>query len=312
MDLILNDSPKSGIILIDKNENETSFDVVKKIKKITGQKKVGHAGTLDPFATGLLILLIGQGTKLSPYIMSGTKKYRATLRLGVETDTMDPTGRVVGSHHVPAFDPDYIQEATRCFIGDIEQIPPAFSAVKYEGKRAYELARKGVRVELNKRTVTIHTLDIIKDESPFLTIEVCCSGGTYIRSLASDIGKRLGTGAHLKALRRLSSGSFRVNDALDSTDIGSSLNETPLEDKMISLRDALPDMVELQVKDGTAEKIRKGARPTRQDMDPVSGLSVDYEGYIKLVNGMDLIAVMKVNHLPGKSTDWIETLRVFH
>ena len=304
--------PKNGIILIDKNEDETSFDVVKKVRKRLRLKKVGHAGTLDPFATGLLIILIGQGTKLSPYLMSGEKRYRATIRLGVETDTMDPTGRVVRTDHVPDFEPDYIRERVGEFIGEIEQIPPIFSAVNYRGKRAYDLARKGIRVELNKRKVTIHTLEIITVDLPFLTVEVCCTGGTYIRSLASDIGKRLRTGAHLKILRRLSSGPFHVEDTLNSAQIASSSNGNIIEDRIISLRDALPDMVEIQVNDGIAQRIKTGSRPKWQELDTQSGLPGAYEGHMKLVNGKDLIAILDVHRLPEVNTDWIKTLRVFN
>ena len=215
----IGENPYDGIILIDKNEGESSFDVVRRLRAKVKVKKVGHAGTLDPFATGLLIILLGQGTKLSPFLMSGQKRYRATMRLGVETDTLDPTGRVIRTTHVPAFEPEQIKTNALKFVGEIEQVPPIFSAVSYKGNRAYKLARKGIKVELEKRRVRIHSVEIISIDLPEITMEISCSGGTYIRSLASDIGNKLGTGAHLSALRRLSSGPFEVKDALNTKHI---------------------------------------------------------------------------------------------
>ncbi|MDY7037605.1 MAG: tRNA pseudouridine(55) synthase TruB, partial [Thermodesulfobacteriota bacterium] len=207
-----------GILLIDKNEGETSFDIVKRIRQNSMVKKAGHAGTLDPFATGLLIVLLGQGTKLTPYFMESEKIYRAIMRLGIETDTQDPTGQVLHSRPVPDFTQGYIKEKAKNFIGEIEQTPPAFSALNYKGKRAYEFARKGIRIDLEKRRVKIHSIEIISINLPDITMEIRCSKGTYIRTLAADMGKRLGPGAHLKALTRLAIGSFRVEDALDSMD----------------------------------------------------------------------------------------------
>ena len=195
-------NPREGIILVDKGEGETSFDVVKKIKKALGIKKVGHAGTLDPFATGLLIVLVGQGTKLAPYLMSGKKTYRGTLRLGVETDTQDPTGHTVSTRPVPEISLEEIRRHALGFTGEIEQVPPAFSAVRHQGKRAYEFARKGIAIDLKKRRVRIHSLEVLGVALPEITFQVVCSGGTYVRTLAADLGKQMGPGAHLRELRR--------------------------------------------------------------------------------------------------------------
>ncbi|MBN1626866.1 MAG: tRNA pseudouridine(55) synthase TruB, partial [Deltaproteobacteria bacterium] len=160
-----------GIILIDKNEGETSFDVVKMAKRVF-KTKAGHAGTLDPFATGLLIILLGQGTKLSSYLMAGKKKYLATMTLGIETDTLDRTGRVLVEMPVPDMPREEVARIVREFTGDIEQRPPAYSAVNYKGQRAYKLARKGIEVDLGKRKVVIHSIEVVSVSLPDITFEV--------------------------------------------------------------------------------------------------------------------------------------------
>jgi tRNA pseudouridine55 synthase len=304
-------SPYDGIILIDKNEGETSFDIVKKIRGVLKVKKVGHAGTLDPFATGLLVVLVGQGTKLAPYLMSEWKKYRATIQLGVETDTQDPTGRIVRTMDVPEFESDYIHKKTLEFIGEIEQVPPIFSAINYKGKRAYDLARKGIKVELKKRKVKILNLKIISIDIPNVTVEVSCSSGTYIRSLASDIGKQLGTVAHLKVLRRLSSGPFKVEDTLNSRHIGLTFADS-LGKSIISLRGALPDMKETQVDDRMAKKIRNGGQTEWNQIGLGSDVSAPFEGFLKLVNDMELVAILEVHHLGSNDKGWLRTRRIFH
>ncbi len=304
-------NPYDGIILVDKNEDETSFDIVKKIRTVLKVKKVGHAGTLDPFATGLLVVLVGQGTKLAPYLMAEWKKYRATIQLGVETDTQDPTGRIVRTMDVPEFESDYIHKKTLEFIGEIEQVPPIFSALNYKGKRAYDLARKGIKVELKRRMIKIHNLRIISIDLPDVTVEVSCSSGTYIRSLASDIGKRLGTVAHLKALRRLSSGPFEVEDALNSRRIGPAFTDG-LRKTIISLRGALPDMKEMQVDDRMAKKIRNGGQTEWSQIGLGSDVSAPFEGFLKLVSDMELVAILEVHHLASNDTGRLRTKRIFH
>ncbi|MBW2609277.1 MAG: tRNA pseudouridine(55) synthase TruB [Deltaproteobacteria bacterium] len=305
-------NPRDGIILIDKNEGESSFDVVKRLRGGVKVKKVGHAGTLDPFATGLLIILLGQGTKLSPFLMSGQKRYRASIRLGIETDTLDPTGRIIQTRHVPAFEPEQIKTIAMKFIGEIEQVPPIFSAVNYQGKRAYKLARKGIKVDLKKRRVKVHSIEIISIDLPEITMEICCSGGTYIRSLASDMGKQLGTGAHLSALRRLSSGPFEVKDAINSKQIGDAASSGFLSDRIIPLGEALPDMQEARVDDRTAQKIRNGYKPEWEEVAVGSALPDLYEGHIKLVNDTELVAVMEAGHFPGDNKGWLKKVRVFN
>jgi tRNA pseudouridine55 synthase len=296
--------PCDGILLIDKNEGETSFDVVTMLRKTLGLKKVGHAGTLDPFATGLLIALLGQGTKLSRYLMAGEKRYLASIRLGIETDTLDPTGHVVRTKPVPELKREDIEKRILTFVGEIEQTIPAFSAVNIKGRRAYKWAREGMNLDLPKKLVIIRAVETISIEMPVVTIEVVCSGGTYIRSLATDIGNRLGTVAHLSSLRRLSNGPFHVNDAINSEEISIAGSVNIIKDNMISLKDSLPEMKEIHVDIKTAEKIRCGYRPRWNE--------VEGEGFIKLINEESLVAIVEVNLQSGDDTDWLRSIRVFH
>jgi tRNA pseudouridine55 synthase len=305
-------SSPEGIILIDKNEGESSFDVVRKAKRAFKIKKVGHAGTLDPFATGLLIILLGQGTKLSSYLMSGKKRYLATMTLGIETDTLDKTGRITNMMPVPEIDPETIRKVMQGFTGKVEQTPPLYSALNYHGQRAYKLARQGISVELEKRTVTIHAMDIISIDLPCITFEVTCSGGTYIRSLAADIGERLGSTAHLNALRRLSSGPFEVIDAIDSKILGECHEDNDLAGETISLKDALPDIKECVVDRETAKRIMNGRRPGWDEVGSWDPSLNEYHGLLKITDGSSMIAVMVVDRRSRDEKAWLKNIRVFN
>lgn len=206
-----------GVLLVDKPRGPTSFDVVARIRRALGERKVGHTGTLDPMATGLLPLCLGHGTRLVPFLTSMDKAYRATVRLGVATDTLDAEGREVRRDppdRVAAVDAAAFEGVLAGFRGRIVQRPPAFSAIKVDGERLYERARRGEAVEAPPRAVEIHALTLVAAAPPEFTIEVRCSKGTYIRTLGADIGEALGLGAHLTALRRTATGPFTVEDAL--------------------------------------------------------------------------------------------------
>ncbi|RJR38395.1 MAG: tRNA pseudouridine(55) synthase TruB [Desulfobacteraceae bacterium] len=296
-----------GIVLIDKEKGESSFNVVRDVRRILKEKKVGHAGTLDPFATGLLVILLGQGTKLFPYLTSMDKEYEAVLRLGIETDTLDETGRIVRAEKVPPLDAEFVRGEAKELIGEIEQIPPAFSAVRCGGKRAYELARKGVLPALEKRVVRIHRLEITSIDLPDVTMTVRCSKGTYIRSLGSELGRRLGPGGHLKSLRRISIGPFTVSHAIHRNDSG--LAEK-LGDRIIPLTDALPHMREVEVSRGTGEMIEKGFPANRWEGEILSRLPDSVAGPVKLVREGKLLAILKRLPVPeGKGC--LELMRVF-
>ena len=205
-----------GILNLDKPKGPTSHDVIDRIRKLTGIRRVGHAGTLDPMATGVLLVCIGKATRVSEYLMAGQKVYRARVRLGITTDTYDAEGQVVASASVAPvdFSRAEVEAALARFRGTIEQVPPMYSALKRQGKSLHKLARQGVEVEREPRQVEILRLELTEWEPPECTLEVTCSPGTYVRALAHDLGQALSCGAHLTGLTRLASGGFRLEDAV--------------------------------------------------------------------------------------------------
>ena len=202
-----------GILNVDKPAGLTSHDVVARVRRATGQRRVGHAGTLDPMATGVLLLCLGQATRVAEYLMQGDKVYRARIRLGITTDTYDAEGQVVAQGLVTATRP-LVERVLAEFVGTIEQTPPIYSAIKHRGTPLHRLARRGKAVAPLPRRVRIETLELLDWSPPELLVEVRCGKGTYIRSLAHDLGQRLGCGAHLTGLTRVASGDFRLGDAL--------------------------------------------------------------------------------------------------
>lgn len=216
--------PDGFIVLVDKEPDWTSFDVVAKMRSILKIKKIGHAGTLDPFATGLLILLVGKATKIQDSLMLSDKVYEAEIKLGQRTDSFDRTGKVIVESDKKV-KKDEIITAVKSFEGESFQMPPMFSAVKKNGKRLYELARKGIEVEREPRKIMIHSIDITEVNSDRVIIRVHCSKGTYIRTLADDIGEKLGTYAFLNELRRTAIGEYSVKDSLKISEFRTKLIE---------------------------------------------------------------------------------------
>jgi tRNA pseudouridine55 synthase len=209
-----------GFLLIDKPVDWTSFDVVARLRRITGIRKIGHAGTLDPFATGLLVVAIGRGaTKRLDEFMSKDKEYVATARLGAVSDTQDLTGEVTETPDSPIPTREQVESAAGKFRGPIMQVPPMYSAKKIGGQRLYDLARAGKEVEREPRPVTIHELEILDYRYPVLKFRVVCSPGTYVRTLAYDLGQALGSSAYLSELRRTKSGNLSVADAKKITEL---------------------------------------------------------------------------------------------
>lgn len=205
---------KEGILLIDKPQGRTSFSLIRALVRLIGVKKIGHAGTLDPFATGVMVMLIGRPfTRLSDVLLFEDKEYSAIACLGTTTDTYDCDGKIVGhSKKIPS--KEEVEQVARYFQGEIQQIPPMFSGKKVHGKKLYEYARQGLSIKRKKSTVQVH-LQIIKYEYPYLHFNVQCSKGTYIRSIAHEFGNMLGCGAYLNQLRRLRSGSFTIDQCID-------------------------------------------------------------------------------------------------
>jgi len=202
------------ILNINKPEGWSSFDVVKKIRSRIKVKKVGHAGTLDPFATGVLLICTGRATKQVSELIKLDKEYWAQIELGKTTDTYDKTGVVLKESNVSGIDANAIQNALENFRGEINQTPPMYSAIKVGGRRLYQMARRGEVIERPPRKVNIYALELLSFDHPFLAISVCCSKGTYIRSLAYDLGEALGCGAYLYALKRTRVGPYKIDEAL--------------------------------------------------------------------------------------------------
>lgn len=203
-----------GVILVNKHKGVTSHDIVFKIRRLFGTKKVGHTGTLDPLATGVLPVLVGRAAKAAEYLLSENKKYTAELKLGITTDTEDITGEILTkSDTLPTKDEFF--EACRLFVGEGEQVPPMYSALKVNGEKLVDLARRGIEIERQARKITIYSLDpeVIDEKEGIYKISVACSKGTYIRTLCKDIGERLGCGATMTELTRTESGSFNINDS---------------------------------------------------------------------------------------------------
>ncbi len=227
-------SPYDGVLLVDKSAGPTSHDVVDAVRSILGIKRVGHCGTLDPNATGLLVIVIGKATKLSEQFTAADKVYEGAMVLGVETDSYDADGKVVSTTQPPPLTVEQLNQTAKKFTGDIMQIPPMVSAVKKDGIPLYKLARKGINVKREPRPVHIYDFTFHNYIEPIAWFSVSCSKGTYVRSLVHDFGKELGCGAHLKHLRRTVSGKFSVKDAIKFEDLVST-DATTLQKKIIPL-----------------------------------------------------------------------------
>lgn len=228
-----------GILLVDKPPQFTSHDVVARLRRRFGMKRIGHAGTLDPMATGLLIVLIGKATKASQYLVGLDKEYEGTLELGSVTDSHDCDGRVMATSPVPPLTEAEMRAAMAGFLGDQMQIPPMFSAIKKDGVPLYKLARKGQEVEREERFVRIMRFDLLAFEMPRVRFVLACSKGTYVRTVAHDLGQRLGCGAHLVQLRRTGVERFRIENALTLQDL-EALADADLRRRLMPVHEAIP------------------------------------------------------------------------
>ncbi|MBV1875105.1 MAG: tRNA pseudouridine(55) synthase TruB [Cycloclasticus sp.] len=236
----------SGILILDKPLNISSNHAVQRIKRLYGAKKVGHTGSLDPLASGVLPICLGHATKVSQYLLASDKTYQFTMRLGQTTSTGDVEGEVIDEKMVPVFDEATLSQLLEKFTGDIQQIPPMYSALKHNGQRLYALARQGQVVDRPARNVTIKSLTLLSKTSDSLMLEVCCTKGTYVRTLAEDIGNALGCGAHVTFLRRIKTGPFVLNEAVTLEQLELVHDDlTALDDLLHSLDMALQDYPEM-------------------------------------------------------------------
>ncbi len=252
------DIPLSGILNVDKPPGMTSHDVVDAVRRMAGQRKVGHAGTLDPMATGVLLICLGQATRVAEYLMASRKCYRATIVLGMTTDTYDADGEIVASTGRTDYTQAEIEAALAQFVGSIEQVPPIYSALKRDGQPLYKRARRGEAVERQPRPVEIQEIRLLDWTPPSLIAEVNCSSGTYIRALAHDLGQHLGSGAYLAALVRLSSGRFTLEEAVSLGRLEEAFQHGHYDSYLVSLDEALLDWPAMIVGAEDARRIGHG------------------------------------------------------
>ena len=248
-----------GILNINKPEGMTSHDVVARVRRISGQKKAGHAGTLDPLASGVLLVCLGEATRVAEYLMSSDKVYLARIRLGITTDTYDAEGRISSQMEVTVTRAQ-VEPELRTFVGRLEQIPPMYSALKHEGTTLYRLARQGQTVARAPRQIEIYALDLLDWAPPDMQVRVHCSKGTYIRSLAHDLGQRMQCGAHLAGLVREASGAFRIEEAVTLSELEAAFATGRGVELLRPLDIALQAFPAVTVDEATARGIAHGQR----------------------------------------------------
>jgi tRNA pseudouridine55 synthase len=249
----------SGVLVVDKPVGLTSHEVVQIIRRGTNIRRAGHTGTLDPRASGVLVILIGPAVRLSEYVSASDKRYQAVIQLGTSTDTFDADGQILSKNLVNISE-DEFEEALQTFVGEIEQVPPPYSAVKVKGRKAYEMARKGEDVDLAPRKITVYSLEMLEWAPPEVVIDVYCSSGTYIRSLANDLGKMLGCGAHLVGLRRTKSGRFTLRDAAPLRKLREAFEAGNWYQYLIPAAEALSDWPAIELDTDQIDAIRHGHR----------------------------------------------------
>jgi tRNA pseudouridine55 synthase len=283
----------SGVLVVDKPVGLTSHDVVQIIRRGTGIRRAGHTGTLDPRASGVLVVLIGPAVRLSEYVSASDKRYQATIRLGSSTDTFDAEGRITASSSVEDVTEEQFEEVLEQFVGEIEQIPPPYSAIKVQGRKAYEMAREGEEVNLEPRKIQVYSLELLEWAPPEVVIDVFCSSGTYVRSLANDLGKELGCGAHLVGLRRTKSGRFTLRDAVPLRRLQESFVAGDWYKYLIPAAEALADWPMVELDGDQVELVRHGHRIPADS---------DVEGWARGVSEQgDLVALLEVDQ---ESSEW--------
>jgi tRNA pseudouridine55 synthase len=268
----------SGVLVVDKPSGMTSHDVVNTVRRLARMRRVGHAGTLDPMATGVLVVLIGPATRLSRFAMHGEKHYHSVIRMGEITNTYDADGDITERRAVTV-DRAAIEDTLPTFVGPIEQIPPMYAAIKVKGRKLYELARQGKVIEREPRAITIHTIDIRDWQPPDLTLDVVCSSGTYIRSLAHDLGQQLGCGGHIRELRRMASGPFTMAQARPLVELEALYGEGNLAEALLPPQTALSVMPQATMTPEQERALRFGQRIDLQAGDAAESIQAhDQQG----------------------------------
>ena len=286
----------SGVLVVDKPVGLTSHDVVQIVRKGTNIRRAGHTGTLDPRASGVLVILVGPAVRLSEYVSASDKRYQAVIRLGASTDTYDADGRILSTSPVDRITEDEFQDALENFVGEIEQVPPPYSAVKVKGRKAYEMARDGEDVDLAPRRIKVYSLELLEWAPPEAVIDVYCSSGTYVRSLAHDLGEKLGCGAHLIGLRRTKSGRFTLRDAQPLRKLREAFEDGNWYQYLIPAAEALSDWPAVELTHEQVESIRHGHRiPAEEGAEEMSAGQFQGTSMVRGVSEQgELVALMEL------------------
>lgn len=283
----------SGVLVVDKPIGLTSHDVVQVIRRGTGIRRAGHTGTLDPRASGVLVVLVGPAVRLSEYVSASDKRYQATIHLGSSTDTYDADGTFTSpTVSVESITEELFNETLQRFVGTIEQVPPPYSAVKVKGRKAYEMARQGEEVDLEPRTIQVYSLEVLEWAPPEVVVDVYCSSGTYVRSLAHDLGKELGCGAHLIGLRRTKSGRFTLRDAVPLRRLQESFTAGDWYRYLIPAAEALADWPMIELDADQVELVRHGHRVPAEPNSKGWARGVSQQG--------DLVALLEIEPESGE------------
>ena len=259
-----------GIVVVDKPGGMSSNEAVQKAKRLFGARKVGHTGSLDPLATGVLPLCFGEATKFSQYLLASDKKYRARIKLGVATDSGDADGKTVSRRSAEGIGRPQIEKALDCFRGEIMQAPPMFSAVKHKGQPLYKLARQGIEIEREARAVTIYSNELVSFDGDEFEVETHCSKGTYVRAIAEEMGEMLGCGAHVTALRRSRAGPYGESDLVTFDELGTAREEGSLDPYLQPVWTAVREWPEVSLNEDVAYYLRHG-QPVIVPHAPTSG-----------------------------------------
>ncbi len=300
----------NGFVVIDKPAGITSHDVVSRVRRILGTRKVGHTGTLDPFATGVLPIAVNDGTKAIPFLDEGVKCYEALMQFGVATDTLDMTGKVLHEQEYSSLSESTLHDIFTRFTGPILQIPPMYSAIKQGGQPLYKLARMGQEVERAARPVEIHSIELLSFTPPFVAIRVVCSRGTYIRTLADDIGAMAGCGAALKELRRTASGPFEIGAAHTLETLENAAREGDLVPLCITPYESLAHLREIRLTDAGLAKVSFGRSPLPDEIIDDIDTTAGEPQLVRLTHAKDLVAVAGLSH-GGDGLPRIVLKRVF-
>lgn len=287
----------SGVLVVDKPVGMTSHDVVQVIRNGTSLRRAGHTGTLDPRASGVLVILVGPAVRLSEYVSASDKRYQAIIRLGSTTDTFDADGRFTRSNVPVNVTEAQFEEVLKSFIGEIEQTPPPYSAVKVQGRKAYEMARQGEEVDLTPRKIQVHHLEVLEWAPPEVVVDVHCSSGTYVRSLANDLGEKLGCGAYLVGLRRTKSGRFSLRDAVPLRKLQEAFTAGNWYQYLIPAAEALGDWPAVELSPDEVEAVRHGHRVKVKEGNTeakVRGVSTQGE----------LVALMQIATAEDGTSEW--------